>query len=339
MKTLEILGDNRFETYTKTRIGCRGIVLRGDEILMSREENSDYWLIPGGGLEAGETLAQCCEREVREETGCVVRAGQPFLMLREFYEEYCYTSYSFLCEEKGWGGRSLTEAEKRRGLVPKWIPLKEALNIFSHHADWADTNEEKRGAYLREFMALEEFLRQREALKGRAPFCLETQRLLITGFSPEMARDVRLNSLDADNRRFVPDEVFETEEEAAEIIAFLMSRYDAQDGPFVYPVLLKTGENVGYVQAAQIEDGWEIGYHIAKAYTGRGIATEAVNAFLPAICQRLGIQSMEGVCLKDNRASVRVLDKCGFKRRYAGPGPYHGETRQIVKTVWTVPET
>ena len=339
MKTLEILGDNRFETYTKTRIGCRGIVLRGDEILLSREENTDYWLIPGGGLEAGETLAQCCEREAREETGCAVQAGQPFLMLREFYEEYCYTSFYFFCEEKGWGERCLTEAEKRRGLVPRWVPLREAMNIFSHHADWAESNEEKRGAYLREFMALEEFLRQRETLKKRAPFYLETQRLIITEFSPEMARDVHLNSLDGDNRRFVPDEVFETEEEAADTLGFLMERYDSKEGPFVYPVLLKTGENAGYVQAAQVQDGWEIGYHIAKAYTGRGIATEAVTAFLPVICRRLGIQSMEGICLRDNLASVRVLQKCGFKRRFAGPGLYQGETRPIVKTVWTVPES
>ena len=39
---------------------------------------------------------------------------------------------------------------------------------------------------------------------------IETERLVITEFSPEMAEDVHLNSLDEDNRRFVPDEVFET---------------------------------------------------------------------------------------------------------------------------------
>ena len=84
---------------------------------------------------------------------------------------------------------------------------------------------------------------------------VETERLIITDFTADMARDVHLNSLDEDNRRFVPDEVFETVEAAAETIAFLMSRYGGNEGPFVHPVLLKTGENIGYVQLVDIGEG------------------------------------------------------------------------------------
>ncbi|NLD84189.1 MAG: GNAT family N-acetyltransferase [Clostridiales bacterium] len=336
MKTLEILGGNRFETYTRTRVGCRGIVMQGDQILLSREENVDYWLIPGGGLEKGESLAACCEREIREETGCVVRARQPFLMLREFYEECCYTSFYFLCEAMGRGERNLTEEEQRRGLVPRWLPFQDAVEIFSRHAEYAAQNEEKRGAYLREYLALQAFAARPQ--QEREPLYIEGERLLITEFSSEMSPDVHRNSLDEDNRRFVPDEVFETEEEAREALAFLMSRYEGNAGPFVYPVLLKTGENIGYVQAAPIGNGWEAGYHIAKPYTGRGYAAEAVSAFLPVIARQLDIDRVEGVCLKENAASVRVLEKCGFRRLYAGPGRYQGEERAIVKTVWTAPE-
>lgn len=32
-----------------------------------------YWLLPGGGKEAGETAESCVEREIREETGLEVR--------------------------------------------------------------------------------------------------------------------------------------------------------------------------------------------------------------------------------------------------------------------------
>ena len=39
---------------------------------------------------------------------------------------------------------------------------------------------------------------------------LKTQRLYITQFTEKMADSVCLNSLDDDNRRFIPDEVFET---------------------------------------------------------------------------------------------------------------------------------
>ena len=92
---------------------------------------------------------------------------------------------------------------------------------------------------------------------------IRTERLIITRFTQDMARAVHQNSLDDDNRRFVPDEVFETVEDAAKTVAFLMSRYDTEGGPFVYPVLLSDGSSAGYVQLAQAQDGWEIGYHIA----------------------------------------------------------------------------
>ena len=39
---------------------------------------------------------------------------------------------------------------------------------------------------------------------------LETDKLIITELTVDMAMDVHKNSLDEDTRRFVPDEVFET---------------------------------------------------------------------------------------------------------------------------------
>ena len=163
---------------------------------------------------------------------------------------------------------------------------------------------------------------------------IETERLIITDFTLDMAEDVHKNSLDEDNRRFVPDEVFETVEEAEETIAFLMSRYGGEEGPFVHPVLLKSGENIGYVQLVDIGEGWELGYHIAKAYTGKGYATEAARAFLPAMAAEYGLSEIIGICLADNLASVRVMEKLGFENLFVGVGPYQGAQRPIVKNIW-----
>ena len=162
---------------------------------------------------------------------------------------------------------------------------------------------------------------------------IETERLIITEMTMDMAQDVHENSLDADVRRFVPDEVFETPEEAREALAFLTSRYGTADGPFVYAVLTKNGrQNIGYVQMAGIEDGkWEIGYHIGGRYTGNGYATEAVKAFLPVISGDMGIREVYGICLKENIASVHVLKKCGFEPVFEGIGDYQGEKREIFR--------
>ena len=165
---------------------------------------------------------------------------------------------------------------------------------------------------------------------------IKTEHLTITTFSLDMAQTVYENSQDDDTRRFVPDEVYNSVEEAREAIEFLMSRYESTDGPFVYPVITNNeGKNIGYVQFCRLDEGtWEIGYHIAKNFTGKGYATEAVKAFLSAMAKKLNIKEVYGICLAENLASVRVLEKCGFTQIYQGPGNYQGREVQIIKTIW-----
>ncbi len=168
---------------------------------------------------------------------------------------------------------------------------------------------------------------------------IETERLIITEFTTDMAQDVHVNSLDEDTRRFVPDEVFETVEEAKEAISFLRAQYGRTEGPLAYPVLTKQPEiNIGYVQLVPISGGnWEIGYHIAKPYTGNGFATEAVRAFLPVMVNVVGIREVHGICLSENIASKHVLQKCGFVPVFEGLGDYQGEKREVFRSIRKFP--
>ena len=166
---------------------------------------------------------------------------------------------------------------------------------------------------------------------------LKTDRLIITNFTLDMVQAVHQNSLDEDTRRFLPDEVFETVDAAKETIEFLMSQYENSDsvGPLVYPVLLADGTNIGYVQTVPTENAaWEIGYHIAKQYTGKGYATEAVTAFLPEIMKKLHLKTIYGICDAENIASCKVLEKCGFKMEFEGQGVYQEKIRQIKKYIF-----
>lgn len=165
---------------------------------------------------------------------------------------------------------------------------------------------------------------------------IQTERLRITEFDLSMAECVHKGSSDEDNRRFVPDEVFETVEDARETIAFLMQCYGTGKGPQVYPVLRKDDVYVGYVQAVPLDRGeWEIGYHISAEHTRRGYATEAVSGFLPVIMAQLGITRMTGVCLSENLASVKVMERCGFVKEYKGMGHYQGHERLICRFTYS----
>jgi ADP-ribose pyrophosphatase YjhB (NUDIX family) len=63
-------------------VPCVGAVVHdatGRLLLIRRgqEPSLGLWSLPGGRVEAGESLEQAVEREVREETGLRVRAGAP----------------------------------------------------------------------------------------------------------------------------------------------------------------------------------------------------------------------------------------------------------------------
>lgn len=61
------------------RVGAKALVRSGDQVLLVRERREDgstFWTLPGGGVEPGEALRDCLQREFLEELGCRVGVGQ-----------------------------------------------------------------------------------------------------------------------------------------------------------------------------------------------------------------------------------------------------------------------
>jgi 8-oxo-dGTP pyrophosphatase MutT (NUDIX family) len=54
------------------RASGRAVVIKDGRLLLTKYKNGQYYNFPGGGVEEGETLAECTKREVLEESGITV---------------------------------------------------------------------------------------------------------------------------------------------------------------------------------------------------------------------------------------------------------------------------
>jgi RimJ/RimL family protein N-acetyltransferase len=81
------------------------------------------------------------------------------------------------------------------------------------------------------------------------------------------------------------------------------------DDTVVARTVLFDGEVAGHVVSFERNDVREVGYWLGREFWGKGIATQALAAFLEEDAQR----PLYALAAADNRGSVRVLEKCGFE--------------------------
>ena len=139
----------------KTRPASRGLVIKDGKVLLTYEQNKDVYMSPGGGRENGESYEDCCIRELKEESGYDVIPFEPFLIINEYCFDTCYEAHYFLCEITGEGKQSLTPTEIDHGVCPRWLPIDEAIEIFSHYDE---KTEDLRSLYMREYTVLNRYL-------------------------------------------------------------------------------------------------------------------------------------------------------------------------------------
>lgn len=99
--------DNLFKLetgYLTPKVDVRGVIFRGDKILLVKETLDGKWSLPGGWADVGLTASEVVEKEVREESGLKVKT----LKLLAVFDKKChphppeiYYVYKmfFLCQE------------------------------------------------------------------------------------------------------------------------------------------------------------------------------------------------------------------------------------------------
>lgn len=158
MKQLQLINDDYSGHVNRLRHACRGILVNDGKVLLSYETTTDKYMIPGGGVNEGETYAECCEREMLEETGMKVKATDEYLEVEELFLDWRHINHYFVCELiEDTGVQHLTEGEKEAGYKAVWMPVDEALKLFGDYERFHETAIEYYGLYKREYLALKEY--------------------------------------------------------------------------------------------------------------------------------------------------------------------------------------
>ena len=89
--------------------------------------------------------------------------------------------------------------------------------------------------------------------------------------------------------------------------------------------ILFAGQVVGHVASFERWGKPEVSYWIGKEYWGKGLATKALSEFLGQVKAR----PVYARAAKDNTASLRVLEKCGFKISGEDKGFSHARGKEV----------
>lgn len=134
--------EKRNRRRVELRLGCSAILFDDarEKVLLTRRADNGLWCLPGGMIEAGESVAEGCAREVLEETGLQVRVTRLTGVYSDPRHLIVYPDGNRVhivvlnFEVEHLGGVPGLSAETTE---IAWFPVKEAINLplFHNHSE------------------------------------------------------------------------------------------------------------------------------------------------------------------------------------------------------------
>ena len=144
---------------------------------------------------------------------------------------------------------------------------------------------------------------------------LQTERLQLIEIKPEHAGDMFRLFSDDEVKRFYHVMPFKSESDLVDIIDMLSVRFREQTA-IRWGVALKGSEqligNIGFNNFTRHHRA-SVAYALLPGHWGNGYTAEALKAVVKFGFERLELNRIEAEVMPGNNASVRVLEKNGFR--------------------------
>ncbi|NGQ94196.1 GNAT family N-acetyltransferase [Brevibacillus sp. SYP-B805] len=146
---------------------------------------------------------------------------------------------------------------------------------------------------------------------------LETERLLFRRYTDDDLDFLTSMLTDPLMVRYIGHGQIRTREEIRAFLDRILGHYAAGKGTgLMLAVQKQDGQPVGHVglvpQQVEGRDEMEVGYWIARAHWGKGLASEAASAFLAYGRETLGLPRLVSLIHPANAASIGVAKKIGM---------------------------
>lgn len=145
---------------------------------------------------------------------------------------------------------------------------------------------------------------------------LQTKRTILRRFRlSDLNNMIRLES-DPEVMKFTPSRIPQTVERTQARLKSLLEQEPTYAPLGVWAVELKdTAEFVGWFMLTKTEfEVPELGFMIVKDKWGKGYATEVARALIDFAMKNLNYSGVAAVTDSDNKKSIHILEKLGFRK-------------------------
>lgn len=142
---------------------------------------------------------------------------------------------------------------------------------------------------------------------------VETTRLYLRMFTPDDLDDLYGILSDPDVMRYVAQGKPVSREETESALHSVIRHWERHSFGRWAVIDKASRKFIGYGGLRMLIDTPEVVYHLAKAYWGRGVATEMAQASLRYGFNEHGFDRIVAIAKPENKASIHVMEKIGMR--------------------------